>query len=101
VIDNAGVIYVADTLNCSIRKIAPDAVVTTFAGTPPRRDAFVGIPGSSDGTGTSAQFNFPYGVTIDPSGNLYVADTINDTIRKITLLASPMAPGKQQGSIIH
>jgi len=50
--------------------------VTTFAGS--------GTSGSSDGTGTEASFNGPWGVAIDGSGNLFVADVYNNLIRKIT-----------------
>ena len=70
-------LYVTDTNNHIIRKITPDGVVTTFAGT-------AGTPGSADGTGTNASFNSPYGITIDPDGNLYVTDTGIQTIRMIT-----------------
>jgi DNA-binding beta-propeller fold protein YncE len=53
--------------------------VTTFAGT-------AGSPDSTDGTGTAARFNSPYGITIDGTGtNLYVADTNNHTIRQIVM----------------
>jgi len=50
---------------------------THFAGS-------LGGPGSDDGTGSAARFNFPYGVAVDSSGNVYVADTYNQTIRKMT-----------------
>jgi sugar lactone lactonase YvrE len=70
-------LYVCDTSNHTIRKITPAGVVTTFAGT-------AGIVGSTDGTGTNAKFNLPSGITIDSSGNLYVSDNSNHTIRKIT-----------------
>jgi hypothetical protein len=74
-VDGGGNVYVAD--NHTIRKITPAGVVTTLAGSP-------GKIGSADGTGSAAQFNFPAGVAVDGAGNVYVADVINHTIRKIT-----------------
>jgi hypothetical protein len=79
-VDGAGNVYVADSNggnNNLLRKITPRGVVTTLAGTP-------GIRGSADGVGAAAQFNRPYGVAVDGSGNVYVADTSNSTIRKVT-----------------
>src|SRR6266496_4278817 len=75
--DSSGNVYVADTFNYTIRKISPAGVVTTLAG-------LAGFPGSDDGTGSAARFSFPEGVATDSSGNVYVADTSNHTIRKIT-----------------
>ncbi|MGH7953687.1 MAG: NHL repeat-containing protein, partial [Limisphaerales bacterium] len=75
--DRAGNLYVADTDNYTIRKLTPigtNWVTTTLAG-------LAGSVGSADGTGTNALFNFPFGVTVDRAGNLYVADTENSTIR--------------------
>jgi kumamolisin len=72
----SGIIYAADSLNDTIRKITPTGNVTTFAGT-------AGSAGSTDGTGSSARFNDPTGVAVDSGGNIYVADTLNETIRKI------------------
>ena len=76
-VDASGNLYVTDTINSTIRKITPTAVVTTFAGT-------AGRIGASDGTGAAASFNLPTGIAIDAAGNLYVVDTGNGTIRKIT-----------------
>jgi sugar lactone lactonase YvrE len=82
-VDSAGNLYVADTFNDTIRKITPvgtNWVVSTIAGMPPPAN-----PGYADGTNLAAQFNAPSAITVDASGNLYVADTGNDTIRKLVL----------------
>ncbi len=76
--DKAGNIYVADTGNNTIRKIAPNGMVTTLAG-------MAGSHGSVDGAGGSARFWAPFGVAVDGSGNVYVTDTLNNTIRKISV----------------
>ncbi len=75
--DSAGNVYVADTANHTIRLITPGGVTSTLAGS-------AGNPGSADGTGSAAQFNQPQGVAVDSAGNVYVADTGNQTVRKIT-----------------
>jgi DNA-binding beta-propeller fold protein YncE len=77
VVDPAGNVYVADNWNHTIRKITPDGVVTTFAGA-------AGAWGSTDGTGAAARFNYPNSLVVDMAGNVYVADTSNSAIRKIT-----------------
>lgn len=74
--DASGNIYVADKNNYKIRKISLAGVVTTYAGS--------GISGSTDATGTAASFNTPYGVCADASGNIYVSDSYNHKIRKIS-----------------
>jgi hypothetical protein len=75
--DSAGNVYVADTNSNTIRKITPAGGVTTLAGT-------AGVFGSADATGAAASFNSPHGVATDNAGNVYVADTFNNTVRKIT-----------------
>ena len=76
--DSAGNIFVADTGNHVIRRIATDGTVTTVAGG-------AGQVGSADGVGTAARFNTPTGVAVDASGVLYVADSKNHTIRRIAV----------------
>jgi sugar lactone lactonase YvrE len=81
VVDSSGNAFVADDGNHTIRKITPGRVVSVFAGT-------TGTPGNADGVGTAASFAFPYGLAIDRNDNLYLADSNNRTIRKITPAAS-------------
>ena len=96
--DGGGTVYVADTVSDTIRKITPGGVVTTLAG-------FYGSLGSADGTGSAARFAYPFGVAIDTSRNVYVADRSNNTIRKITpagvvttFAGSPSSPGSADGA---
>ena len=77
-IDAAGVIYIADTNNQVIRKISRDGQVSTLAGNHVQA-------GSADGVGMLAAFNAPFAVTVGGDGNLYVADTFNNTVRKVTM----------------
>ncbi|MEJ0088157.1 MAG: hypothetical protein WDM80_00140 [Limisphaerales bacterium] len=75
--DAKGNLFVADSQNHAIRKITTNGVVTTFAGQ-------LGVAGSANGTGTAARFDSPCGLAFDKAGNLYVSDTGNGLIRKIT-----------------
>lgn len=74
-VDALGNVYVADKGNQRIRKITAAGVVTTLAGN--------GTAGFSEGTGSQAKFDRPEGVTVDPQGNVYVADWNNQRVRKI------------------
>jgi hypothetical protein len=76
-VDGSNNVFVADTYNHTIRKISPAGKVTTFAG-------LAGAAGTNNGTGKAARFFEPFGVAVDSDGNVFVADTSNHTIRKIT-----------------
>jgi len=96
-IDKSGTLYVADTFNHTIRKISSGGIVTTWAGA-------VGQAGYKDATGTSALFNYPAGLAIDANGTVYVADSSNNVIRKITsdgtvttLAGSSLSSGADDG----
>ncbi len=74
-VDTSGNVYVADQANYKLRKITAGSV-STFAGT--------GSGGSTDGPVASAKFNYPTGVVIDASGNVFVADHNNNSLRKVS-----------------
>ncbi len=76
-VDSAGIVYVSDTLNHTVRKVMPDGTVSTLAGS-------AGGPGNADGMGSAARFDHPNGLAVDTQGNIYVADYLNHTIRKVT-----------------
>jgi len=108
-IDSSGNLYVADFGNNLIREVTSAGVVTTFAGAAATSvtsvDGLAAPAGHADGTGAAASFNQPSGMCIDSSGNLYVADSGNNTIRKITsgavvttIAGSPGASGSADGT---
>ena len=95
-VDASGNVYVVDSSNFLIRKITTSGVVTTFAGS--------GNYGSANGIGIAASFGAPDGIAVDSLGNIYVADTGNNLIRKITstgvvtTLAGSGAIGRENGT---
>lgn len=96
--DSAGNVYVAESGSHVISKITPSGVVSTLAGA-------IGSSGSADGFGSEARFNNPRGLATDSLGNVYVADTSNSTIRKITpaglvstLAGAAGVPGSADGT---
>jgi sugar lactone lactonase YvrE len=97
-IDRSGNLYVADTGNHAVRKITPDGTVSTLAGS--------GKPGFADGKGANAQFNGPVGIAVDKAGIVYVADTYNDSIRRIapdgsvSTVAGTGMPGDADGAAL-
>ena len=90
--DTAGNLYLADTDNHTIRKVvASSGAVTTLAG-------LAGSSGSTDGTGSAARFNSPSGVAVDGAGNVYVADTLNNTLRRVSAAGAVSTLAGQAGA---
>ena len=75
-VDASGNVYVADNGNHAVRKITPLGVVSTLAGN--------GSSGYVDATGAAARLQSPQGVAVDSAGNVFVADTGNRVVRKVT-----------------
>ncbi|OQX74092.1 MAG: hypothetical protein B6D61_11905 [Bacteroidetes bacterium 4484_249] len=74
--DDSGNMYVSDFLNQRIRKISSDMTVTTIAGS--------GIAGLQNGQANEARFNYPRGICVDDTGNIYIGDSWNHRVRKIS-----------------
>jgi hypothetical protein len=98
-----GALFISDPESDTIFKVSPEKIVTVFAGIP-------GKSGATDGPGDSARFNSPKGLALDRQGNLYVADSGNRTIRRITpdgLVSTVVGnPGKRgtvdgQGKVVR
>jgi sugar lactone lactonase YvrE len=77
-VDGSGNIFIADTTNCAIRRISASGIISTAAGR-----GSCGYSGDG-GPATSATVNAPYGVVVDPSGNIFIADTSNCVVRKVS-----------------
>jgi uncharacterized protein (TIGR03437 family) len=77
-VDSSGNIYIADTLNNVVRKVSSSGTITTVAG-----NGTAGY-GGDGGAATAAQLNRPQGIAVDANGNVYVADTQNARVRKIS-----------------
>jgi hypothetical protein len=75
--DTAGNLYVAEPASATVRKITPQGVVTTLAGA-------IGAVGYADGAGSAARFNMPSRLDTDAQGNVYLTDSGNSVVRKIT-----------------
>jgi len=84
--DSIGNLYITDFNNETIRKVTPAGIITTVAGNGTKGNIGDG------GAATSAEFNVLYGATIDSKGNLYIADTRNNRIRRITGYGGGIGP---------
>jgi sugar lactone lactonase YvrE len=101
VADGRGTLFVADVMNDTIRKVViATGEVTTLAGR-------AGLRGSADGVGSGARFAYPSGVALDAAGNLFVADSGNNSVRRLdvrsgavtTVIGSPALSGVLLGSL--
>jgi uncharacterized protein (TIGR03437 family) len=90
-LDSKGFLYVTDTNNNRIRKIAPDGIITTIAG--------VGLSGytGDGGPATNATLSFPHGIAVDTSGKVYISDSDNNVIRLLT----PVTPSVLAGGLVN
>ncbi|HNP34164.1 MAG TPA: T9SS type A sorting domain-containing protein, partial [Flavobacterium sp.] len=88
-VDSANNLFVTDEENHKIRKITTDGTVSTYAGN--------GTSGATDGVSSSSQFNFPTGVVVDDSNNVFVADYSNNKIRKIKTYGYTISPNLPAG----
>lgn len=83
-VDQSGNIFVADQYNHRIRKITPNGIVNTVAGSGIAANGGAGGFGGDGGPATAARLNLPQGLALDDSGNLYIADTGNHRVRKLS-----------------
>ncbi len=94
-VDATGNLFIPDTTNHRVRKVDPAGTITTIAGN--------GIPGfSGDGNpATTAGLNSPTGVAVDPAGNLYIADSLNRRIRKVTFPSAAAPPALTSSGVVN
>jgi hypothetical protein len=92
-VDSAGNLFLTDSWNHRIRKVTPDGIISTVAG---NGNASYGGDG---GPATSASIFWPFGIAVDTAGTLFIADTCNNRIRKVTLdgIISTVAGNGGQG----
>ena len=93
-VDNAGNVYISDFLNNRVRMVSPAGVITTYAG-----NGLSGFSGDG-GPATSAELSQPAGLAVDAAGNLYIADSNNSVVRKVTpagVISTVAGTGGSQG----
>jgi sugar lactone lactonase YvrE len=105
--NRTGDVFIGDALNHRIRKIDKNGIISTVAGKPANSSASgspTGAFGGDGGPATDAQLNQPHGVAVDSKGNVYIADSLNNRIRKIdsggtisTILGSDNKKGRAEG----
>lgn len=83
-VDGSGNLYIADSYNHRIRKVTPDGTITTIAGNGICQSPYASCYSGDGGPATSAQLSAPYAVAVDGADNLYIVDTYNQRIRKVT-----------------
>jgi streptogramin lyase len=89
-VDGAGDVFIADTFNNAIREVTPDGKISTVVNAAPAAGGIPPAGGESSGkAATASRLNTPYAVTVDPAGDLFVADTKNNAIAEVTGLAEP------------
>jgi trimeric autotransporter adhesin len=83
-LDSAGNLYIADSGNHRIRRVTPEGIISTVAGNETEGQAFRSSFSGDGGIAAAASLNGPLGVAVDSAGNLYIADTGNNRVRKVT-----------------
>ena len=81
-VDSAGNLYFSDSYNHRIRKVDASGIITTVSGSGPA-GSYLGEYGGDGGLATQARLSQPYGIALDSTGNLYIADTFNNRVRKV------------------
>jgi uncharacterized protein (TIGR03437 family) len=95
-LDSKGYLYICDTTNSVIRKISPDGIITTIAGTTVGGEIDHGYYGNG-GPATSALLNFPHSILVTASGDIYFSDTNNNVIREL----KPVTPSVAAAGVVN